>query len=304
MVRSFNKILTPVYFDDVSVAALGYARHFAEQNGGTVYLLHVVPTDEFHLLSKVYRPEEGGGADVRWAEKVAKEKLEEIARERLGGVRCETVTRVSGDPVEGILGAEKELGADLIVMATHGRTGLAHLFLGSVAEKVVRESPCPVFTTHKREELPLDRPFCKILVPVDIEEARSQTALSYARRIAEQNEGTVYPLHVVPTEEIYLLRDVYRPDEAGGPNLVWAEKVAKEKLEEIARQYLSGASFETVVHVSNDPQRTILETEKDLGADLLVMATHGYTGILHLMVGSLTEKLVRDSACPVLSIRE
>ena len=228
----FGKILSPVYFDETSPAVLDYARHFARQNDGTVYLLHVVPTDEFHLHSKAYRPKEGGGADAVWAEKIAKEKLQEIAQERLAAVRCEIITRLSSNPAIGILEAEKDLGADLVVMATHGRTGLSHLLLGGVAEKVVRESSCPVFTNRREEELSTTQPFGKILVPVDIDE-KAVVALSHARRIAEQNEGTVYPLHVVPTEEIYLHRDVYRSEESGGANLVWAEKVAKEKLQEI-----------------------------------------------------------------------
>ena len=65
-----------------------------------------------------------------------------------------------------------------------------------------------------------------------------------------------------------------------------------------------GVRYETVLHVSGDPARTILEVEKELGADLLVMATHGVTGLFHLLLGSLTEKMVREAGCPVLSIRQ
>jgi nucleotide-binding universal stress UspA family protein len=304
MTEPFRKILNPVYFDETSPAALEYAQHFAQRNDGTIYLLHVVPTDEFHLLRKVYRPEQGGGADVRWAEKVAREKLQELAQEHLGGIRYELVTRLSSDPATGILEAEKELGADLVVMATHGRTGIAHLILGSVAEKVVRESRCPIFTTHRGEGLSGVELFQKVLVPVDIAE-RSVVALTHARRIAEQFNGAVYPLHIVPTEESeLLLRDVYQAREGERANLVVAEKVARQKLEELAREQLSGVRYETVLHVSGDPARTILEVEKDVGADLLVMATHGFTGLFHLLLGSLTEKMVREAACPVLSIRQ
>jgi nucleotide-binding universal stress UspA family protein len=111
MAELFRKILSPVYFDETSPAALEYARHFARQNDGTVYLLHVVPSDELHLLRKVYRPEEGGGADTGWAEKVAREKLQTMAQEHLGGVRCEIITRLSSDPATGILETENALGA-------------------------------------------------------------------------------------------------------------------------------------------------------------------------------------------------
>ncbi|MEW6300119.1 MAG: universal stress protein [Thermodesulfobacteriota bacterium] len=305
MGEPFRKILAPVYFDETSPAALQYARYFARQGDGMVTLLHVVPTDEFHLLRGVYRPEQGGGADARWAEQVAQERLQELARQHLEGVRHEIITRLNSDPAAGILEAEKAIGADLVVMATHGRTGIAHLILGSVAEKVVRESRCPVFTTRRGEALPQAEPFQRILVPVDIAET-SVVALTYARRLAEASTGTVYPLHIVPTADSdLLLRDVYQAREEGHRvNHVVAERVAKQKLEELARQHLSGIRYETILHVSGDPGRLILEVEKDVGADLLIMSTHGFTGLFHLLLGSLTERMVRESSCPVLSIRQ
>ncbi|HKA55967.1 MAG TPA: universal stress protein [Candidatus Binatia bacterium] len=304
MAALFRKILSPVYFDETSPVALEYARHFARQNDGTVYLLHVVPSDELHLLRKVYRPEEGGGADTSWAQKVAREKLQTMAQEHLPGVRCEIITHLSSGPAVGILEVENALGADLVVITTHGRTGIAHLILGSIAEKVVRESQCPVFTSHRGEKLATAEPFQRVLVPVDIAE-RSVTALTYARAIAEHSKGTVYPLHIVPTEETdLLLRDVYQAREGTRANLVVAEKVTRQKLQELAQTHLSGVRYEPVVHVSGDPARTILEVERDVRADLIVMATHGFTGLFHLMLGSLTEKMMREASCPVLSLRQ
>ncbi len=136
-------------FDENSLAALDLAVEFATSDGTSIiYLVHVVPPDEIHLLRSVYRPEEGGGANEEWAQRVAVEKLEEISRVRLGGIRHEVLVRV-GHPAETVLDLEKELGVELVVMATHGRTGISHFVLGSVAEKVVRESSCPVLTVRK-----------------------------------------------------------------------------------------------------------------------------------------------------------
>ena len=152
MRQLFLRILSPVDFHENSLLALEYAAQFARQYDATLYLLHVIPTDELHLHREVYRPEEAGGADVRWAEKVSKEKLQELARERLsGGVRHEILTRV-GDAAKSILEAADEVGAEVIVMATHGRTGISHFFLGSVAERVVRHAPCPVLVVGKRAQ--------------------------------------------------------------------------------------------------------------------------------------------------------
>jgi universal stress protein A len=150
MAPMFLRILSPVDFHENSLAALQYTAQFARQYDATVYLLHVVPTDELHLHREVYRPEKGGGADVVWAEKMAKEKLQEIAREHLsGGIRYEILTRV-GDAAKITLETAQEIGAELIVMATHGRTGISHFFLGSVAERVVREASCPVLTIRSK----------------------------------------------------------------------------------------------------------------------------------------------------------
>ena len=146
--------------------------------------------------------------------------------------------------------------------------------------------------------------FKKILVPVDITD-RAEAALTTARQLAAQYGGTVYPLHVVPTEESeLLLRDVYREGPTAKANLVYAEKVAREKLEEVAAQYLKDTQYEPVLHVSNDPARTILEMEQQVGTDILIMATHGFTGMFHLLLSSLTEKMMRESHCPVLSIHQ
>ena len=87
-----------------------------------------------------------------WAEQVAKEKLQEIAQKHLGGgIGYEILTRVGG-AAEGILETAKAVGAELTVLATHGRAGLAHFFLGSVAEQVVREASCPVLTIRAPQQ--------------------------------------------------------------------------------------------------------------------------------------------------------
>lgn len=303
MAELFRKVLCPVYFDETSPAAIEYARHFAQQSNGSVLLLHVVPTDELHLLRKVYRPERGGGANATWAEQVAREQMQELANAHLDGVRHELVTRFHNDPAAGVLEAENEIAPDVVVMGTHGRTGLAHLILGSVAEKVARESRCPVFTTHRDDALGSATPFQKILVPIDIAE-HSTEALVQARRIAEYSRGTVYPLHIVPSDETdLLLRDVYEAREGERANLVKAERVAKQKLDRLAEAHLNGVRYETTLHVSGDPAKTIAEMERTVGADLLIMTTHGFHGLFRLLLGSLTEKMMRESSCPVLSLR-
>lgn len=149
MERLFRKILCPVDFDDNSMAAPDLACKVAAQNDAALCLMHVVP---FPLAAGEIGPLPSESLPV-W-EHNAQVKLEQIGRERIpSSVRCEIASR-SGLPVEAIIGAETELGVDLIVMATHGRSrsAMGHFFLGSVAERVVRESLCPVLVVPPREE--------------------------------------------------------------------------------------------------------------------------------------------------------
>jgi universal stress protein A len=143
MIRLFRKILCPIDFSQHSLAALDVALKMVQQNDATLYLLNVAPMP-------------AGAAGFQpvpldpypYVEKDRREQLQKLAQKRIPAtVRCETLV-TSGDPAEQVLDTARGVNADLIVMGTHGRKGLGHLVLGSVAERVVRESPIPVLTAH------------------------------------------------------------------------------------------------------------------------------------------------------------
>jgi universal stress protein A len=140
MAHLFRKILCPIQFDDPNcLKAVALAHQIAKEHNASICLMHAVPmiivSPDVPVYRDVYRPEE----------EAATEKLRKLASDHLGDVKAEIVTRI-GDPAKTIIGAAAELGIDLLVIATHGRRGVSHLFLGSVAERVVREAPCPVLT--------------------------------------------------------------------------------------------------------------------------------------------------------------
>lgn len=141
MALAYKRILCPIDFDDNSLTALDAAAGLAAEANGIVYVLHVVPMI-------VLGPETGGYIELYDLQtKAARKELESIARRKLGSVRHELMIAV-GEPAGAILSTAKKIDPDLVVMATHGRKGLAHLFLGSVAEKVLRESTKPVLTVR------------------------------------------------------------------------------------------------------------------------------------------------------------
>lgn len=130
MAVKFEKILCPVQFEQNSAVALHFALGLAQPNN-KIYLLHVIPEGEAELHAST--------------QELARECLEDFAREQLASIKPELLVR-SGDPAEVIVNVANELHVDMIVMATHGHKRLARLLLGSVAERVLREARQPVLT--------------------------------------------------------------------------------------------------------------------------------------------------------------
>ncbi len=138
-----KKILCPLDLHDrSSFSALEYACGLAQQNTSRLYVLHVARTPGPDMDAPV-----AIGPHPHW-ELEAQRQLEEIAHQRLDATVAYEVVVRGGIPESEIITLASELGIDLIVMATHGRSGLAHFFLGSVAEAVIREAPCPVLTVR------------------------------------------------------------------------------------------------------------------------------------------------------------
>ena len=142
LAKLFRNILCPIDFDANSPSAMEFAGKIAQETGGRIYLLHVVPwtvaavpIDASEVLAELKQS--------------ATARLRQLAKEKLDGrVANEIVVTVATNPGNEVVRIARELKVDVVIMATHGRKGLNHLVLGSVAERVVRESPCPVLTVR------------------------------------------------------------------------------------------------------------------------------------------------------------
>jgi nucleotide-binding universal stress UspA family protein len=156
MTRTISRILVPTDFSDTSDAALAYAKTMAARLGASLHLIHVFQ-DPYTLgayAPEVYAPmppEVRDGA-LRAAEQRLFERLDATEKRRFRG----TTEVVTGLTAKQIVKYATDRGMDLIVMGTHGRSGMAHLLLGSVAEHVVRTSQCPVLTVR---DAPVEEPF-------------------------------------------------------------------------------------------------------------------------------------------------
>jgi nucleotide-binding universal stress UspA family protein len=140
-----KRVLAPTDFSSHSEKAVRFACGLAERFGAELHLVHVlseiIPAGPDPLLMPVMPPQ-----FYQENEERAKETLQRLLDPSWGKLKA-TVSAVRwGSPVEAIVDYAREQNIDLIVIATHGRTGLSHVLLGSVAERIVRESPCPVLT--------------------------------------------------------------------------------------------------------------------------------------------------------------
>lgn len=142
-----KKILVPIDFSDCSQKALQYALAFARQFNASLILLYVVEAN--------YAGAEFGGMDYILLEKESRESgqklLAELAQTVIGDQAPVEILVRTGRPVMEITDLAKEKNVDLIIISTHGHTGLKHILLGSVSENVVRHAPCPVLTVRERE---------------------------------------------------------------------------------------------------------------------------------------------------------
>ena len=143
----FPKILLPSDFSDCSAEAARAARRLAEHFGSRLLVLHVL--DEPAALDPMFRGEVPLEMLRERMEQYARDAMGRFLAEQFGGYAAVETRVASGVPYREILRAARETGADLIVIGTHGRTGVEHVIFGSTAEKVVRMAPCPVLTVRQ-----------------------------------------------------------------------------------------------------------------------------------------------------------
>jgi nucleotide-binding universal stress UspA family protein len=283
MATLFRKILCPIDFSQNSLKALDQAAKLARKHDAQLYLMNV----EFVPMSN---PDELAHY-VTVSTEPLKLRLEKIARKHLIKVRHEVVVRV-GWPADVIEKAAEDFAIDLIVLATHSRTGMTRLFLGSVAESVVRASKRSVLSFGPGTTLGMMK---RILCPVAFE-PNSVSAVNFARRLAQQYRAAIILFHVVslPFEPSEVPQEILIPE--------WEEE-ALAQLKKMADENLGNQATCELVARRGDPATEILEVANDLRPDLIVMATHGRTGLSHFVLGGVAGRTVRESTVPVLTVR-
>ncbi len=283
-----KKILVPVDFSKLSTKALEIAEKMAGLFDSRITPVHVhIPITEMDepyalgMSSSVYQ-------DLDKIEKNLTDRLEEISREHVDESLLNDPIIAFGNPAQSITDLSEEY--DLLVMTSHGRTGFSRFLLGSVAEKVLRLSSCPVLVVEEESEIgDLER----ILVTTDFSE-NSAIAFPLTVEISRRAGSKIHLLHILSYEQF-----------KKGETDMSIEDLRKERLKLVANKYFQDVKNNiswSVAPSEESPHEAILNHVKENSYQLIIMATVGRTGIKHLMMGSTTTNVVRHVKTAVLSI--
>lgn len=308
-------ILVPIDGSSLSQAALSVAFAIARRRGaaGVEAVTVVAPAiDPLWIGSAPVR-------DTRFDHDALAQVQAGVAalRERLARMSAGLptgATLLEGDAAEQITAHLKGGAYDLVVMTTHGRSGFSRLWLGSVADRLVRTSPVPVLllrdvsTMPPRDDEPL---YNDVLVPIAAHEVYDESAVILSDALALAGEEATYHLlnvvsdhHIVPPPsalDVVTASAVARTNTPSAILVDAAREGALRALDDVARRLrLRGLRVTTEAVLHDHPATAILEYAHGVNARLIAMASHGRGAARRALLGSVTDKVVRGAAIPVL----
>ena len=299
---NIRRVLFPTDFSDFSKRAMSHAVKLAQDHRAELHMLHAIvlheddphdPSHHFPDKSKI------------------RELLEDLAMKRLDGLLRTSeipdlvVTQVHRRGVSAappIVEYAREQDVDVIVMGTHGRRGVRKMIMGSVASEVVRYAPCAVMTVRGKGETAPSHDLRRILVPTDFSESAGY-ALSVACEVASLSGAKLDLVHVLPEilHPTFYTMGMTRIGGVGDGAFKGFESELGQLLDEA--EGCLGVSAERHL-LEGHPGREIVRFSRVSQGDLVVMATHGLTGIKHFLLGSTAEQVLAGAECPVLILKE
>ena len=269
----FRTVLLPLDGSPLAETALGpLQRLLHEVDDACVHLLHVSSGDDAEAP-------DWSRVEARCAE---------------WGLRVER-HEAKGDPAQAILAQSEALAPDLILMATHGRSGLRRVVRGSVAEAVLREAPAPLLLVNPHHQQRIGESlFRKILVPLD-GSPRGDEVLPFVIAVARSVGSEVTLLRIEPIEPYMAEGPPFTPPVTWSPDSVCAT------LEPQVQRLLDARVDATSEARIGDAAAEISAAAKDF--DLVALTTHGRSGLARLVFGSVAEEILREVERPVLVLR-
>lgn len=298
MRRQINRIFCATDFSKTAEAVVTYGTRLAKELNARLCICHVVDMPAVSMYGEaIAGPIEYQNRFMSYA----RGEIERLA----GGESVDYTPLVTiGNTIEEINRLVTEHIADLVITATHGRSGLKRFFLGSVTERLMRTLPCPLLVLRGAGEVtpetPLKFPFRKILVGCDFS-ADADEALNYSLNMAQEFESELHLVHVVEPSGY---RDLFHLPSQSVADKIKKDlyEMIKERLaERIPADALNWISLKTQLLVGK-PYEEIIRYASLNEIDLIAMGIRGRGMVEDLLIGSTTDRVIRRSPCPVLSI--
>lgn len=306
---NLKKILCPLDFSEPASEIMMIAGGLAENYSAELLVAHVV---------ELCPPLLGGGQDpvfqfqesCRYQEVSARKRLEQMIEE---GLPAKIKTRVlvkNGSPALQIIEWAEEYGVDLIVISTFGQSGWRQAFLGSVTTRIIKLTRCPVWLIQPKKSIPSplqESPvkINRILCPTDFSESADE-ALKAAVDLAGDYSAELVIVYTVesrlpPLKSV--LDSVPNPDFSTEKYGQDVEAAAEKRLDHLSEKMISPEIQIRSVIKKGQPAVQIVEVAENSDADLIVIATHGLTGWRKTLLGSVTERVMKLTAKPMLIIQ-
>lgn len=320
-----QNIMCAVDFSDFTPFTLSYGMAMAKEFKARLTVCHVVPGQVMHLGDPQYHV----NVDAIEKEQIAyaQTQLEELIRPY--DYSMDTVVE-SGHSAEQIAAAALDTGSDMVIAATHGRSGIKRFLIGSVTERLIKILHCPLMVLHSDEGDFLSAPghridLKKILVGCDFSKD-SQMAFDYGLSLAQEFESELHLAHVIkPSESIdEELSDMMMFQ--SGDLMRWHKSNYLERLEKngIDLQEQKGILFSRLerqlknlvpeesehwctpvtVLLEGEPYRTLVQYANHNEIDLIVLGIRGHGLIEQFLVGATTDRVIRRAKCSVLAVRQ
>lgn len=272
-----NKILVPTDFSEQAENALKVAAMLAKKHDAEIYLLHMM---EIPMQQIDPGAVQSDIPETLFFMKLAHKKFEDLLEsDFLEGITVHETVKADITFNE-IKDACKEYGVDLIVMGSHGASGLKEMFVGSNAEKVVRTSDVPVLVIKNKHE---SFDISDFVFASDFKNDNKET-YKQAIKFANAVDAKIHLLMVNTANNFITSYD------------------AKERIND----FISGQSFDNytiTVHNDTTVEQGVLNFSKDINADLIGISTHGRQGIAHFFNSSISEDLVNHAKRPVITFK-
>lgn len=281
-----SEVLVPVDFSEQSALSLKTSTALAERFGASITLLHVIrPGQAESDLAEL-------GVRRTEALQAAEKRLAMLAQRRGAGAPFRAPEARRGDPSQEIVQTACDLHADLLVIATHGFTGLKHAFLGSTAEQILHHASCPVLVLRRDESRrPIPR---RILAPVDFSPA-SFAALRYAISFGKAVGAELTALHVVEP-----LGPLARLEANGRAHERKLKEAADFRLAELHLEVDEAEGAFATKLGRGGAVHEILSEAETAPFDLIIVSSRTHNLMRKLGMGSTTDQIVRRATCPVL----